>query len=298
MFSSPNPKVIGAFVVGFALIAGAYLVSDFKAPGPIQTASVIDIKAPPRVAIAVTDKDKNGIEDWRDEFVSSDQVRLEVSTSSEYTMPTTLTGQLGINLFESFIRARSAGSFGNSKEEVVSDAVGVLRTETAVDLYDTKHVSVMRTWDQNDIKNYANSMAGAITRNDVKGLESELFILDDIVNRNNDERIGELETIAAAYKRIRDDSLTIPVPELFLKQHLDLINTYNALYKDIDAMSLTFEDPVVSLLHLKRYQDDVLGMELALENMYVSIEPYTGLFSANDPALLFAAFSPDNQNPQ
>lgn len=93
---------------------------------------------------------------------------------------------------------------------------------------------------------------------------------------------------------MRDESLLVPVPKLFLKQHLDLINTYEAIYKDIYAMTLSLEDPAVALLRIKRYEDDALGFSLALQNMYDALEPHAGLFTANDPALLFANFNQSN----
>lgn len=93
---------------------------------------------------------------------------------------------------------------------------------------------------------------------------------------------------------MRDESLLVPVPKLLLKQHLDLINTYEAVYKDIYAMTYSLEDPAVALMRIKRYEDDVLGLGVALQNMYDSLQPYAGLFSVSDPALLFASFNNDS----
>lgn len=97
---------------------------------------------------------------------------------------------------------------------------------------------------------------------------------------------------------MRDESLLVPVPRVFLKQHLDLINTYEAMYQDISAMALSVEDPAVALLRIKRYREDALGLGLALQNMYDALEPHAGLFSANDPAVLFANFNSDNVTQQ
>ena len=104
----------------------------------------------------------------------------------------------------------------------------------------------------------------------------------------------ELEIIASAYKSMRDESLLVPAPKLFLKQHLDLINTYEAIHKDIYAMTLSLSDPAVALLRIKRYEDDALGFSIALANMYEALEPHAGLFFASDPAMIFANFNPDN----
>ena len=84
------------------------------------------------------------------------------------------------------------------------------------------------------------------------------------------------------------------MPRQFLKTHLDLINTYEALHKDINAMTLSLEDPAIALLRIKRYEDDALGFTIALENMYAALEEHAALFSASDAALLFSNFNPDN----
>ncbi|HEY0964410.1 MAG TPA: hypothetical protein VGE31_01300 [Candidatus Paceibacterota bacterium] len=295
MFRSPNPKVIGAFVIGFALVGAAYTIANFGKPTMKQPALTIGSEAPPRVAIEVSDKDQNGVEDWRDEFVTTESVINATSTPFEF--PTTHTGQLGINLLEGVLRARSAGPFGRSQEQVISDTVEGISQETAIKLYDTKDITVMRQWNEEDIKNYANAVGGAILNIKIEAKENELLILNDVMTRGQTERMAELVVIANGYKSLRDATLTIPVPALFLKQHLDLLNTYNALHHDISGMSQSFDDPVVALMSLKRYEDDARGLELALQNIHTALSPYYGLFSANDPATVFASFSSNRQQP-
>ena len=296
MLSSPNPKVIGAFVIGFALIAAAFTLSNFNKPTAINVASTISSDAPPRTAIAVADEDQNGIEDWRDEFVTSEGVILN-SGSTTFEFPATYTGKLGIDLLEGVIRARSAGPFGRSQDEVISDTVETISKETAFTFYDTKDISIMKNWNENDIRNYSNAMAGAILDIKIDGAENELFILNDIMTRGQTDRINELKMLGDGYKSLRDTTLTIPVPALFVKQHLDLLNTYNALHHDITGMSQGLDDPVVALMSLKRYEDDALGLQIAMQNIYVALTPYAGLFTQNDPALLFSTFSSSNPRP-
>jgi hypothetical protein len=154
----------------------------------------------------------------------------------------------------------------------------------------------MSTWQEQDIRTYANSVASAITNNSDANLENELIILKDIINRNDRERLNELKKLEDVYRKTLEDTLKIPVPSIYVKQHLDLINTYLAIQKDIEAMTMSFDDPAYALLRLKRYEDDSKGLYLALQNMYKVLEPHAGLFTASDPAVLFVLFSPTNQN--
>lgn len=292
MEGNSHPRIIGACIVGCALVAGAYVASNFGASwfNASQPAAVTT-ETTPRVAIAVTDNDNNGIEDWRDEFITTEPIILPQATTT-YTPPDTLTGQLGVNFFEGYLRSKTYGPFGSSREEIINDTVDTLSTETAHDLYDTPDITILDTWTDEDIVTYANTLALAITNNNNADIiEGELLILYDIVTNDHTERLPELIALSETYQGMRDDTLNIPVPAILIKQHLDLINTYHALHKDIDAMTLAIDDPAFALLRLKRYEDDARGLSIALENMYDSLVPYSDLIQPEDPALLFVLFS-------
>lgn len=289
-----NPRVIGACAVGFGLVAGAYVLTNFgAAPNIQQSAAVLTSETTARAAIAVVDADNNGIEDWRDEFIDTKPIVIEPVSDEFYDAPETLTGQLGVNFIESYLRSKTHGAFGRSSDEIISDTVQVLATETAHQLYDVPDITIMTTWEDADVVTYANTMALSITNNDVADLEGELYILSDVLDKEETDRITELETIAQVYQQMRDDALATPVPRFLVKEHLDLINTYHALHKDVAAMAITVEDPAFGLMRLKRYEDDVTGLGYALENMYQGLVPYAALVEADDPALLFIIFSPE-----
>jgi hypothetical protein len=295
METTRNYKIVGAFVIGFALVFGAYTISTFGQPRFEQAATVAAV-VKPRLAVAVTDTDGDGVEDWRDAFFTTEPVVLTDEDIS-YEPPTTLTGRLGVNFVQEVLEAKTYGPFARTNEEIITDVVSDLESETRVSLYDTVDASILQKWTTVDIRNYANAMAGAIERNNVSGLKGELEILNDILVKGNTGRVDELTTLAGVYKGTRDDSLAVPVPSIFVKQHLDLINTYNAIYNDISGMTLSINDPMVTLVRLKTYEDDALGLRLALENMYSALLPYSAVFTADDAAVLFVQFSPNNSRP-
>lgn len=301
MNSQPTPKVIGAFVIGFALVAGAYVFSNFGQPtGNYRTTQNLNAErqvAAARVAIPVTDNDNNGIEDWRDEFVSLDPIVLQESVAGEvYESPQTLTGQTGVNFVQNIIRSRNtSGFYAGSDDEVITDTVSALQFETSVTIYDTPDIMILTNWDNSSIKNYANAAASAIIDNAESDLDNELLILRDILNRNDQDRLRDLETLAEIYRVTRDTVIDIPVPELLVKEHLDLINTLHAVHNDILGMTLSYDDPAFALFRLKRYEDDVLGLSIALENMYTALIPYASEFSTDDTALYFLNFNPATQ---
>jgi hypothetical protein len=286
-----SPKIIGSTLIGFALVAGAYLMSDFNKRELAVPVAQLATSTPQRVAIAVTDTDDNGIEDWRDEFVTTAPIILNESTST-YSLPDTLTGKMSISFMENVIRSKTYGPFGRTEDEVINTTIKNLASETEITLYDTPDISIITEWDDADIRNYANTVASVILNNSIES-EGELNILYDVLQSNNQQRISELEAVANVYKNYRDDTIKVPVPAFLAKEHLDLINSYHAIHQDIAAMAIVFDDPAVSLLRLKRYQDDATGLGLSLQNMYFALEPYARLVTAEDPATLFVLFNPD-----
>jgi hypothetical protein len=290
-----NPKITGATIVGFALIVGAYTVSNFSIDKEIpQQAAVSVAQAKARAPITVLDNDNNGIQDWRDTFITTELTRKPAT--STYTLPDTLTGKMSIGFMEGILRSRMKGQFARSDEEVIEDTVNFLDTATTIELFDTVDVQVMTQWEDQDVVNYGNAIAGAILENNLPGLESELVILLDVMEKNNTERIVELNSLAEAYKRNREALMATPVPAFLLKEHLDLINTFHAVHKDIEAMAAAADDPMFTLLRLKRYEDDAKGLGLAFQNMLAGLTEYSDQFTADDPAMLFTLFSPDQIN--
>lgn len=286
-----NPKIVGTTIIGFALVGGAYTLSSFGKHTTNTLPAAVTVSTPPRVALQVTDNDNNGVEDWRDDFVTTEPIVLNTA-SSTYVLPDTLTGKVSIAFMEDIIRSKNYGPFGRTQDEVIQNTINRLAEETEIKLYDTPDITIMTKWDGEDILNYANTVAATIYNNSIPDIEGELEILHDVITNGSKERLSELETLAGVYANYRDDTLKIPVPAFLAKEHLDLINTYNALHEDIKAMGLAYSDPAVTLLRLKRYQDDATGLAQALQNMYLALEPYAALVTADDPATLFVLFSP------
>ncbi|MEZ4194887.1 MAG: hypothetical protein R3B53_00605 [Candidatus Paceibacterota bacterium] len=289
---SRNPKVIGAFLVGFAMVAGAYLANNFGEPRvglPSVPLAVADT-APARVFIPTSDQNADGLEDWRDQFISAPAVNLaEGDVEEVYTPPTTLTGQLGVSIMEGLITVKGAGSLGKSEEMVVSDAIKQLeRVATADIIYDVRDIIISEDYSDETIRSYGNALANILITESAPDMRNELVILRDYLESGKAEDLADLKKLASVYKNYRDATLNTPVPKIFVKEHLDLINVYNALYTDLDTMTKASEDPMLPYVRLKRYEDDVNGMALAMTNIYDALVPYARVFRMNDSVMMFA----------
>lgn len=294
-----NQKIIGAFVVGFALVAGAYVVSNFNAP-TINTNNepvygLAAVTAAERTYVPVTDTNNNDIEDWREEFVNSNPLIIdsEIAGPVQYTPPTSITDQIGIQMFQNFLQAKGRGNVGPSTDKVVTDTADLLRSTASNDyIFKLNQIQVIGSSDD-AIRTYANTLGQILINNNVPG-DGELVIIQRALQNEDASELVKLEPLITMYKNLRDQTLATPVPTGFEKQHLDLINVYQAMYSTLDGMKLVFADPVVALLRVQRYQDDTKGLSIALQNVYSSLVPYVRLFNETDPAAVFLVFSPQN----
>lgn len=292
-----NSKILGAFVVGFALVAGSYTISNFGASDIAPTDSnvyAITAPAPERSFIEVADSDQNGIEDWQEEFAPRTPLQIDVApqSASLYEIPDTVTDQMSIQLFQSVLRAKGRGNVGPTPEQVVAETTELLQNTVIKDtIYSANVLTVVENTPE-AIRTWGNALGFSLSSRNVADSEGELVIIDRALRNEDPTELEKLEPIIAMYKALRDDALATPVPRGFEKQHLDLINVYQAMYATLDGLKLAFRDPVVSLLRVKRYQDDAAGLAYALQNVYGVLLPHVRLFNQNDPVYVFAAFSP------
>ena len=301
MIHGLDSKIVGAFLVGLIVVAVSYKassagneVSDLKNNDSIV---VID-EAPARTAIEVKDSDSDGIEDWQDQFLTAEPIIIE-KNQGEYTPPDTVTGQMAINLMQNFLSTKING-YGPSQEKIVADTVNNLKKEAEYKMYSLRDIEISDDSSDEAVRNYGNAMANAILDNaTTEKTRKDIQILTDIANKNEvtEEDVKDLEIIAKVYKDTLEDTLLIPVPKEFSKEHLDLINVYNALYHDTEGIAKIINDPVVALLRIKRYKDDMDGLSIALQNMYTALDNSTYKFSADDTATLFASFAPNLNRP-
>ncbi len=301
MVPQHDSRVIGAFVIGFAVVAGAFTINSMtkEVVAPNQTASAVAVDmAPERNTIAVQDSDSDGVEDWQDQFLIAEPIVVKRDVV-DYTPPGTLTGQVAINFIQNYISGKANG-YGLSDEQLVKNTVDNLKTEAEDRMYGVRDIEIVKDSSTTTVKNYGNAVANAILDNaTTKKTRSEMAIMADIVNKNEvtEKDIADLKLMVEMYKGTLEDTLIIPVPREFTKEHLDLINVYSALYHDVQGFTELLNDPVKALLRFKRYQDDMQGLVVAMENIYHALDKTAYVFQAEDNATLFANFAPNFNKP-
>lgn len=269
MYVSHTQRRIGvAIIVGAAIIAGALLLrTDNATPqSATNTADTVVAVAPARQAIPVTDADGNGIPDWQEQLVETTPV--DIATSSTYTEPDTLTGQFSQQLFENIMRNKSAGSFGESMDQLITNATQSLTANAVDTLYTATDIKLSPNNSTEALANYGEAIAYILmNQNDTTG-ENEAALLQKAIAAGDRTLLAPLQEKMRLYKNVIEQTKALPVPSTLASEHLALINAYQAIYTDITAMYTAFDDPMNALLRIKRYEDDALGLKNAYENLY------------------------------
>lgn len=291
-----NRKVVGATLIGGGMVLAAFLINNLSSnlsatSAPTAPLQQIAVELPKRDFIPVIDTNDDGVEDWREEFVIQAPIDLPATgTAATFEMPTTVTDQVGIQLFESLLKNKTNSQPTMSTADMVTKTTSKIEGLVSDTLYTMRDVTTVPT-EPVAIRRYGNMMGQSLIANNVPGSEGELEIMYSALQTNNVEELKKLEPLANMYLKLRDDALNTPVPDRFKENHLNLINVYHTMYRDISEFQKIFDDPMVALLRIKRYQDDATALATVLNNTYRSAAPYAALFEPGDPALVFIAFS-------
>jgi hypothetical protein len=288
-----NKSVMGASLIGIGLVLGTYIITNFGGNRSLTiTAPNTAVAAPIRNYIEVKDTTGDGIEDWRSAFLSQEPIILPKETEAlpEF-VPETITEAMSVQFLQNILQSK-AGFGLQSTNQVVENTVGRVAEVVVDNLYTTRDIRPVPVSAEN-IRFYANSLAQTLMEHNVPNYEDEITIIDRALKTNDEAEIQKLLPLENMYRKIRDDLLRTPVPQNLTKQHLDLINVFNALYAGNRDIRGVFNDPVIALMRTKRFSDDTAGLSNGLQNMYLALEPYANLFTSSDPAILLVRFAPN-----
>lgn len=288
MVVSPQKRIALAFLAGAVIVAGAFIVSRQSSTAHSQ--GEIGVTTIEHKNIKITDSNEDGVPDWQDALQKTEPLTLP-QASSTYEAPTTVTGKFAVNFFEDYVRSKTYGDFGDTKEELIAKSTQALAAQAQDEFFTEKDISIFNSSDEETLHAYGNHVASIILAHPNSG-DSEAIILQDVIRYDTPERLAELEPIALAYTIMIKELLQAPVPENHVKKHLDLVNALNAVKEDTRAMQKMNEDPMYTLLRLKRYEDDVLGMSNALSNLFSTLYLEDNVrWSEGEPVLKLITFT-------
>jgi len=282
-------EMLVALGVGILLVTGAFYVgaSDETVEGDITVVA----KPPERTYIAPQDSDGDGISDWAEELLNDrEAISEELGPEEPYVPPSTLTQKFSVKFFQDYLYSKGFGGYDTeTKEELAKKAVEVLGNEARDNVYTIDDIVIGLDDSPAAFHQYGNRIAEIIIESSqpTKNNVAEMDILEQAMETKNQAKLVELDPIIEAYRQYFEQTKLVPVPPSLVQQHIDLVNVYNAILNDLLAMRVVFEDPLLALLRVKRYPDDVGGMVYVYYNIDRVLRREGITYGDDEPGALF-----------
>lgn len=295
-----NPRIVGALLVGIALVVGAFYVRE-SAEEASQEATIA-VADTPRQYVATRDSDGDGMRDWEEELYGTDPKKADKFSAARITatssplaldeLPNTMTKAFAISFFSDYLERAAAGEEMDetSKEAFLEEAATYAARESADRLFTTLDLTIGRSNDAETIRVYGNTVADALTKYTVS-TENEIVILERALQTDNAAELQPLEEIVASYNKSLSDVLTTEVPPALSEEHLELVNNLLALHNNITAMQHAFDDALPAMVRFQRHPDDIVRLQATLEAMATVLKFHGASYAPTEPGYLWNSFS-------
>ncbi len=271
-----NPRIAAAFVFGLFMVAGSFWLSLGKASEGPESIAVIkaeDGGQPLHGYIPVADADEDGLPDWQNTF---DIPTVYIDEKPEETL--TKTGALAIDLV-------NRTNVGAGSSNLLLDVGSSLTREMLDKDYAMADIKLSEDNSIAAKRAYGNRVAEiALNNAPPKGTEGELIVLNRALLRDDPAIIAALDPTIVAYQQMLTDMLETPVPSSLAREHLSLINVYQALLNDIKAFRFIFDDALPAMARFRRYQADAEALYTAIVFLYQKLDAEGIQWNEHDPA--------------
>ncbi len=269
-----NPRIAVAFVVGLVLVGGSYLLSENSKSEVINNQLIVSAD-PVRQFIDVDDNDQDGLPDWQNSL-SLNTINLDEEGGG------TRTSALAVEL-------ATLTTTSEASSDTILASVGSDLAREGQDIpYTREDITIVQNDTPASLRSYGNKVASiALNNAPPAGTEDELTILNRALVRNDPNVLEDLSPTIVSYERMVEAMLATPVPSSMVREHLSLLNVYQAILNDIKGFQGVFTDALPAMIRFRRYQADVEALYVALNLLYLQLHGRGIVWGPNDQASQF-----------
>jgi hypothetical protein len=280
--------------MGTILVLGVFVFTKYG-PRDEAVANTLVSVAPTRSYVEEEDSDGDGIPDWEEALKARiiDSITIPTTTAKDgvpYEKPTTFTGQFAESFLTDYLKNKQ-GSGGNPLEDpeaLVESAISAVASTIVNKTYAVADIGVVPA-DQDSIREYGNTIARIMLSKPYAG-EPEVVITANALKTNNPEELKKLDVAKQNYKSMVGEMLDAPTPGTYANLHLSLINGYEAIYSDIDAMGQAFTDPLYATARFKQHYDDIKSFFATLKEVQNKLLLDGIVYEKNEPGAYLYIF--------
>lgn len=273
-----NPRIFGASLIGIALVLCAVVVNGYRGPRtPDPRVEAVIAPAPEREYIKVTDADDDGSADWKETLPPKSAWLEESEKAAMATGTDTHTKAVAIDLLTRMMESNMAEGFSASPEMIALESQADIAKLATDELFDESDIIVSDHVSEAALRAYGNRIAEISAEHAVeKEVKNEIDILQAALEAQDPALLADLSLLSASYAGMVVSLQETAAPRGYEKEHLDLLNTLNAMAIDLDAMRQAYSDPLYALVRIRRYEEDVAGLYAAISNVYLKLH-YAGI---------------------
>ena len=293
--SAAQKHIAASILFAAALISAALFLRDTRESAPETSGAVAVVRsAAERNVIPVEDQDRDGVPDWQEALQVTTPLELTGETDDTYTPPETITDQFALEFFQDIVRAENYAMFGDTPQELVASAANSLAVDTADTLLTEEDVLVNPDASVRAQAAYAEQVARIMQTYSEESAENEAEVLTRALRSQDEADLVSLDEKIDAYTNFLEETKALPVPENLVREHVNLLNAYQAALSNVTAMRNAFVDPMFTLMRMKRYEDDAAGLLLAISNLYTLVVSRGAQWDEGSPVYSVISINEEN----
>lgn len=130
-------------------------------------------------------------------------------------------------------------------------------TAPKTDSFKVSDLNVVPNNGQISIKQYGENLGLILKTSRPVNAKNEMQIIGDALQTNNPSKMNELDPVIMNYQNLNEKLVKMPVPQLFVEAHLDMVNGLNQIPSSLKEVKKVFADPMTGLMSLELYNGGV-----------------------------------------
>jgi len=245
----PSKKVLSIFIITIALVVAIIIgFGRDKSSQAINYASNLVVGE--KVSIPENPN-------WQSELGG---IALPAQAGQNTTSSSTgdsVTDTISKSLISNYLALKQSGTLDNTSAQNLVDQTINLFDQTGDKTVLTTELNIIPDNGTQSMIEYGENLGNVLKNNRPKEIIDEREIIKNAISSKDSSKLNELDSVIAVYEKIASDLMKTPVPQTFVKAHLDMVNGAKSMAIALKEIKTVFNDPIKGLQTLELYNNGV-----------------------------------------
>ena len=182
----------------------------------------------------------------------------------------TITAQLAKDFFSQYlITVKDGQPLTSAKAEEISTSVLSVPdyTQAKAVVYVPANIRINKKTDAETVKLYHEKLNSILKASSERIQGDPIAILTSALQNQDEKALAKLDPFITIGRNLIKNLLILEVPANIVGAHVLLLNTFSSVLADVEAMRLSFDDPVKALPALGKYQEHMANLQVVLRDI-------------------------------